>query len=85
MGRARNKPVWLNWQIADDAAKLFPNTLADILLKMALSTKKHSNSPDYNAIVSSEVCVYAGDACITVDLHKSDKRNALLGPLLIDK
>ena len=31
-----------------------------------------------------EVCVYAGDACITVDLHESDKRNALLGPLLID-
>jgi hypothetical protein len=31
-----------------------------------------------------EVCVYAGDACITVDLHESDKRNVLLGPLLID-
>jgi len=31
-----------------------------------------------------EVCVYAGAACITVDLHKSDKRNALLGPLLIN-
>jgi hypothetical protein len=31
-----------------------------------------------------EFCVYAGDACITVDLHESDKRNALLGPLLID-
>ena len=31
-----------------------------------------------------EVCVYASDACITVDLHESDKRNALLGPLLID-
>jgi len=31
-----------------------------------------------------EVCVYAGDACITVDQHESDKRNALLGPLLID-
>ncbi|CAB5506594.1 hypothetical protein AZO1586I_1636, partial [Bathymodiolus thermophilus thioautotrophic gill symbiont] len=28
--------------------------------------------------------VYAGDACITVDLHESDKRNVLLGPLLID-
>jgi hypothetical protein len=27
-----------------------------------------------------EVCVYAGDACITVDLHQSDKRNVLLGP-----
>jgi hypothetical protein len=24
------------------------------------------------------VCVYAGDVCITVDLHESDKRNALL-------
>jgi hypothetical protein len=24
------------------------------------------------------------DACITVDLHESEKRNALLGPLLID-
>jgi hypothetical protein len=30
-----------------------------------------------------EVCVYAGDDCITVDLHESDKKNALLGPLLI--
>jgi hypothetical protein len=26
---------------------------------------------------------YACDACITVNLHESDKRNALLGPLLI--
>jgi hypothetical protein len=31
-----------------------------------------------------DVCVYAGDASTTVDLHESDKRNALLGPLLID-
>ena len=31
-----------------------------------------------------EVCVYAGYACITVDLHESDKRNDLLGTLLID-
>jgi hypothetical protein len=30
-----------------------------------------------------EVYIYAGDACITVDLHESDKINALLGPLLI--
>jgi hypothetical protein len=37
MGRARNKSVWLNWQIADDAAKLFPNTLADILLRAAIT------------------------------------------------
>ena len=31
-----------------------------------------------------EVCVYAGDACITVDLHESDKRIDLLAHLLID-
>ena len=30
-----------------------------------------------------EVRVYAGAACIIVDLHESDKINALLGPLLI--
>ena len=36
--------------------------------------------------VISYVCdsVYAVAGCITVGLHKSDKRNALLGPLLIN-
>jgi hypothetical protein len=33
--------------------------------------------------VLNEVRVYAGAACISVDLHESDKRNALLGSLLI--
>ena len=31
-----------------------------------------------------EVRVYASDAFITVDLHESDNRNALLGPVLIN-
>jgi hypothetical protein len=31
-----------------------------------------------------EVCVYAGDACITVDLHESDKRNVLLKKAALD-
>ena len=30
------------------------------------------------------VPVYDGAACITVDIHESNKRNALLGPLLIN-
>ena len=31
-----------------------------------------------------EIRVYAADGCITVVLHKSDNRNVLLGPLLIN-
>ena len=31
-----------------------------------------------------QVPVYVGAACIKVDLHESDKINALLGPLLIN-
>ena len=31
-----------------------------------------------------QVPVYPGAACITVDLHESDKIHALLGPLLIN-
>ena len=34
--------------------------------------------------VLCEVRVYAGADCITVDLHESDKRYALLGPLQIN-
>ena len=35
-------------------------------------------------VVLYEVCVYAGADYITVDLHQSDKGNALLGPLPIN-
>lgn len=54
MGRARNKSIWLNWQIADDAAKLFPNTLADILLRAAITyqTAGHAH-PLFNTFISS--------------------------------
>ena len=31
-----------------------------------------------------EISIYAGATSITVDLHESDTRNALLGPLLIN-
>ena len=34
--------------------------------------------------VFNEIRVYTVDGCITVELHKSDNRNVLLGPLLIN-
>ncbi|WP_345196928.1 wax ester/triacylglycerol synthase family O-acyltransferase [Kistimonas scapharcae] len=54
MDRARNQSTWLDWQIADDAAKLFPNTLADMSLKAAVTyqTTRHAH-PLFNTFISS--------------------------------
>lgn len=51
---ARKQSAWLNWQIADDVAKLFPSTLADLSLRAAITyqTTRHAR-PLFNTFISS--------------------------------
>ncbi|MCK5892875.1 MAG: wax ester/triacylglycerol synthase family O-acyltransferase [Endozoicomonadaceae bacterium] len=51
---ARKRSAWLNWQVADDVAKLFPSTLADLSLRAAVTyqTTRHAR-PLFNTFISS--------------------------------
>ena len=53
-GQGKKKSVWLDWQFADDAARLFPNTLADILIRGAVSYQNARHTgPFFNTFISS--------------------------------
>ncbi|MTI15035.1 wax ester/triacylglycerol synthase family O-acyltransferase [Sansalvadorimonas verongulae] len=52
--RCRSETAWLDWQFADDAAHLFPNTAADMFLKTAIGYQNARHSgPFFNTFISS--------------------------------
>ena len=54
LAKTRKQSVWLDWQFADDAARLFPNTLADLMLKGAVNYQNARHTgPFFNTLISS--------------------------------
>ncbi|WP_281648733.1 wax ester/triacylglycerol synthase family O-acyltransferase [Parendozoicomonas sp. Alg238-R29] len=52
--RCREDTMWLDWKFADDASRLFPNTLADMFLKAAVSYQNARHTgPFFNTFISS--------------------------------
>ena len=54
LAKSRKQSGWLDWEITDDAARLFPNTLADIFLKgSTIYQKARHKGPFFNTFISS--------------------------------
>lgn len=52
--RCREQTAWLDWEFADDAASLFPNTVADLFLKAAVGYQNARHTgPFFNTFISS--------------------------------
>ena len=52
--KCREQTAWLDWKFADDAARLFPNTLADLFLKAAIGYQNARHTgPFFNTLISS--------------------------------
>ena len=52
--KSRQNTAWLDWEFADDAARLFPNTLADIFLRTAVNYQNARHTgPFFNTFISS--------------------------------
>ncbi|MCL6271740.1 wax ester/triacylglycerol synthase family O-acyltransferase [Sansalvadorimonas sp. 2012CJ34-2] len=52
--KARRQSIWLDWQFADDAARLFPNTLADLFIRGAVGYQNARHTgPFFNTFISS--------------------------------
>ena len=76
MAQARHTLVQLDWQLTDDIARLFPNTLADLLLKSVVNYQiARGSGVFFNTLISSvpgpHIPLYLGgarlEACYGLD------------------